>query len=73
VIGFAEGALSAAAVRDFYSEALPRLGWSRSPQPDGGLVFQRGRERLSFTAEQRNGITRLGARLVIAPAAMDAD
>jgi hypothetical protein len=73
VLAYAEGELSGLAVRDFYYQALPPLGWSVSPQPDGALVFVRGREQLSFTVEQRDGRTRLGARLVVAPAAMDAD
>jgi hypothetical protein len=73
VLAYAEGELSGLAVRDFYYEALPPLGWSVSPQPDGALIFVRAREQLSFTVEQRDGRTRLGARLVVAPAAMDAD
>ena len=73
VLAFAEGELSGLAVRDFYYENLPQLGWSISPQPDGALVFQRGRERLSFTVESTNGRTRLGARLVVLPASMNAD
>jgi hypothetical protein len=73
VLAYAEGELSGLAVRDFYYDTLPQLGWSVSPQADGTLVFQRGREELSFTIEQRVGRTRLGARLVVAPAAMDAD
>lgn len=73
VLAFAEGDLSTLAVRNFYHEALPPLGWSVSPRPDGVLVFQRGREELSFTIERRDGRTSLGARLVVAPAAMDAD
>lgn len=73
VLASAEGDLSAPAVRAFYTEALPQLGWSVSPQPDDALVFQRGREQLSFMIEQRDGRTRLSARLVVAPAAMDAD
>jgi hypothetical protein len=74
VVAEAEGqSATLSAVRDFYYDTLPQLGWSVSPQPDGALVFQRGREQLSFTVEQQNGTTRLGARLVVAPAAMDAD
>jgi hypothetical protein len=73
VLAYAEGELAGLAVRDFYYDALPPLGWSVSPQTDGALVFQRGREELSFTVEQRDGRTHLGARLVVAPAAMDAD
>lgn len=69
----AEGQLSATAVRDFYDRALPALGWSRSPQPDGALVFQRGREQLSFTVEAASGRTLLGARLLVLPASMNAD
>lgn len=73
VMASAEGGLTGLAVRDFYYDALPALGWSVSPQPDGALMFVRGREQLSFTVEQRDGRTRLGARLVVAPAAMGAD
>lgn len=73
VLVSAEGELPGLAVRDFYYDALPPLGWSVSPRPDGALVLQRGREELSFTVEQRDGRTRLGARLVVTPAAMDAD
>ena len=73
VLAFAEGETPLMAVRDFYYDALPALGWSVVPHPDGVLVFQRGREQLSFTVERRDGRTHLGARLVVAPAAMDAD
>lgn len=73
VLAYAEGELSGDAVRDFYYEALPQLGWAVSPQPDGALEFQRGRERLSFTLERREGLARLRARLFVAPAAMNAD
>lgn len=69
----AEGALTPVAVRDFYYEALPQLGWSVSPQMDGTLVFQRGREQLSFTVESANGRTILGARLVVAAAPSNGD
>lgn len=70
----AEGASrDLAAVRDFYEGCLPQLGWSVSPQADGVLVFQRGRERLSFTIERLEERTRLGARLVVLPASMNAD
>lgn len=73
VLAQAEGAAPGLAVRDFYYEALPQLGWGLSPQADGSLVFQRGRERLSFTVETADGRTRLGARLVVLPASMNAD
>jgi hypothetical protein len=73
VLAYAEGELHRLAVRDFYCDTLPQLGWSVSPQPDGALVFQRGREQLSFTVEQRDGRTRLGARLVVAPVPTNAD
>lgn len=73
VLAFAEGDLPGLAVRDFYYEVLPQLGWSASPQLDGALVFQRGRERLSFTLEDVDGRTRLGARLAVSPASMEAD
>jgi hypothetical protein len=70
VLAAAEGELSGLAVREFYHENLPRLGWSLSPQPDDALVFQRGRERLSFTVESTGGRTWLGARLAVLPASM---
>lgn len=73
VLAFAEGDLPGLSVRDFYYEVLPQLGWSVSPRPDGALVFQRGRERLSFTVADIDGRTRLGARLAVLPASMDAD
>jgi hypothetical protein len=73
VLAYAEGELPGLAVRDFYYDALPQLGWAVSPQPDGALAFQRGRERLSFTLEQSEGAVRLGARLFVAPAAVNPD
>jgi hypothetical protein len=73
VLMTAEGALTPLAVRDFYYDTLPQLGWSVSPQTDGTLVFQRGREQLSFTVETANGRTRLGARLVVAAAPSNGD
>jgi hypothetical protein len=73
VLARAEGEASVAAVRDFYAATLPQLGWAMSPQLDGVLVFQRGREELSFTVERRGARTWLGARLVTRPASMNAD
>jgi hypothetical protein len=73
VLAEAQGSASGQAVRAFYYEALPQLGWAVSPQSDGALVFQRGRERLIFTVESGNGRTRLSARLVVSPAATAAD
>lgn len=73
VIARAEGAASEAAVRDFYAESLPQLGWAVSPRADGVLVFQRGRERLTFTIRAENGRAHLGAQLVVLPAPLRAD
>ncbi|MEZ5994447.1 MAG: hypothetical protein R3C25_01700 [Hyphomonadaceae bacterium] len=73
VVVEAEGAADGAAVRDFYYEALPQLGWAVSPRTDGALVFQRGREELSFTLDRDDGRTRLGARLVTHPASTNAN
>lgn len=73
VLVAAEGALAPLAVRAFYQETLPQLGWSVSPQTDGALVFQRGREQLSFTVETANGRTQIGARLVVAAAPSNGD
>lgn len=73
IVAHAEGEADRLAVRDFYYDALPQLGWSVNPQMDGTLVFQRGRERLSFTVETVNGRTILGARLMVAPALANGD
>jgi hypothetical protein len=61
----AEGRATPLAVRDFYYETLPQLGWGLSPRDDGVLMFQRGRERLTFTVERDGARTRLGARLAV--------
>lgn len=47
IIGFAAGQGAPLAVRDFYIEALPQLGWTVAGEA-GVLVFRRGREKLSF-------------------------
>lgn len=64
------GAGEMLAVRDFYYETLPQLGWGVS-EDDGAVVFLRGRERLTFTIRRDGELIRLGAQLVIRPAAMD--
>ncbi len=68
----AEGRASAAAVRDFYVDTLPALGWSLSPGGEA-LVFQRGRERLTLSISARDAGTRLEARLIVRPASMSGD
>lgn len=73
VMASAEGDLTGLQVRDFYNDVLPQLGWSIAPQADSALVFQRGRERLSFTLERVGAHTRLNAQLVVHPASMTAD
>lgn len=73
VVARAIGGPPVAAARDFYLESLPALGWALSPRPDGALVFQRGRERLSFTMRNENGRTHLSAELVVLPAPAGAD
>lgn len=66
----AEGAGEGLAIRDFYDEALPALGWSVSPRDDGVREFRRGRERLTFTLERAGARWLLGAQLVaVAPPA----
>lgn len=69
----AVGDLSAMEVRAFYTECLPALGWAVSPRADGALVFQRGRERLTFAVRTEGGRTLLGADLVVLRASMSAD
>lgn len=67
----AQGAGEMLAVRDFYEETLPQLGWGTSVENDA-LVFVRGRERLHFFIERiEGGRISLRAQLVIAPASMD--
>ena len=68
----AEGRAAAAAVRDFYVDTLPALGWSLSPGGEA-IVFQRGRERLTLSISTRDAGTRLEARLVVRPASMSGD
>lgn len=65
ILAAAEGPATGLEVRDFYYEALPALGWGLSPRDDGVLMFQRGRERLTFTYEQEDRRARLGARLAV--------
>lgn len=67
------GSASGVAVREFYDETLPALGWSASPQADGALVFVRGRESLSFSVRSEGGLTLIGVRLVTRPASMAPD
>ncbi len=55
----AEGAGDPLAVRDFYYETLPALGWAEARRDDGVLEFHRARERMSFTLE------RVGTRLLL--------
>ena len=47
----AKGAVSAAAVRQFYSTTLPQLGW----QSLGAEQYRRDRERLRFSFAGRDG------------------
>jgi hypothetical protein len=65
-------ARSGLAVRDFYYETLPQLGWSVSDE-NGAVVFQRGRERLHFFIEHKPSLTELRVQLVVRPASMNAD
>ena len=73
VFAIAEGRLSAEQIRDFYSASLPELGWAVSPDPDGALVYQRGRETLTFAVREGAQRTRLSVRLVTHPVPTQAD
>lgn len=73
VVAHAVGEAGSLAVRDFYYDTLPQLGWAVSPQPDGVLLFQRGREALTFTVERDGARTLLSARLVTRAAPSNAD
>lgn len=69
----AQGSGSPEAVRAFYRETLPALGWSQSPGAgsDGELVFQRGRERLSLTIDEAEAGAQVGVRLSVRPSPGD--
>jgi hypothetical protein len=70
----AAGAGSVDETRAFYERSLPPLGWSASPQVDGGLVFLRGRERLMFAFSAPGaGRVFMRARLLMHAAPSNAD
>ncbi len=66
----ARGAAEPAAVRRFYLETLPALGWSFSPGAgvEGEIVFLRGRERLALAIAAHEGGAEMQTRLFIRPA-----
>lgn len=53
VEAYAEGAVSKAAVEDFYRQTLPQLGW----QPGGGTAYQREGEQLDVEVLSDSGST----------------
>lgn len=61
----AEGGGDPLAVRDFYYETLPALGWVEQRRADGALEFRRGAERLSFTLERVGQRLLLGVRVAV--------
>lgn len=67
----AEGGGEGLAVRDFYHETLPALGWSEHVREDGALEFRRGRERLSLTLERVGARWLLGVQVVEIASPMD--
>lgn len=70
----ASGRATPAAVRAFYTETLPALGWSSSPNGESrDLVFLRGRERLTLSIVASGDGASLEVRLLVRPAAMNAD
>lgn len=69
----ANGRATPAAVRAFYSDTLPALGWSQSPTGTDELVFLRGRERLTFSVRREGQGAALDVRLFTRPASMNAD
>ena len=52
----AAGSGSGGSALAFYQATLPALGWASAPGADGGLSFQRGRERLSIEAPDNSAI-----------------
>jgi hypothetical protein len=70
----ASGRTTPAAVRAFYAETLPSLGWSSSPNGESReMVFLRGRERLTLTITAAGSVASLDVRLLTRPAAMNDD
>ncbi len=66
----AQGAIEEGAVRAFYAQSLPQLGWSQAPGE--ALAFRRGRERLDIVLETGAGGAPLTAHFTLvarAPAA----
>lgn len=47
----AQGAVTQQAVREFYADTLPALGWTTAAGQGRGLQFERERERLEITIE----------------------
>jgi len=73
VVADAIGAENPSAVRSFYAESLPALGWSPSPTNDGAQVFLRGRERLLLGLAEGAGRTQLHVQLVVHAPPSDGD
>ena len=69
----ATGRATPAAVRSFYTDTLPALGWSQSPTGTDDLVFLRGRERLTLSIRREGQGAALDVRLFTRPASMNAD
>lgn len=69
----AEGEMNAAEARAFYVAAMPALGWAQSPDPEGPLVFLRGRERLQISFTQEGARLHARYRLVSRSASMALD
>lgn len=65
VLGYAAGPTAPDAVRMFYEDALPALGWALSPGLATDLVFSRGREQLTLRIGQGAGGTEIEARLIL--------
>ena len=57
---FAEGAMTSVAVRGFYDETLPQLGWRR----EGRGTYLREGERLNLELEQNAGSVTVHFRLI---------
>lgn len=69
----AAGGVAPAAVRSFYAETLPSLGWALSPgagEP-GESVYSRGRERLSLTIVATGDGAELSVRMYVRPSPGD--
>ena len=70
----AHGPVAPETMRQFYTDALPALGWSLVPTPEAqDMQFVRGRERLVLHTERQTDGAYLRVRLIVRPASTGGD